>query len=1123
MDKLTFTLLGNAQVAQQDQRTLKFRARKELALLLYLAAESHRAHSRESLLGLFWPEFSNADARNNLRVVLSRLKRKLDADSATAPYLLISRAEIRFNPASAHWVDVTEFQEIIQRTLHHAHQDRATCAACQCTLARAAALYQGDFLSHFYLDGCPMFDEWQLFQREQHHLQALEILGELTEHYRQRGELAEATRYARQQLALDPLKEQTYLVLMQILQAQGERGAALALFDRCRVTLRQELDVEPGPQLVHFWQQLKKNPQPIAPVAVPVAPLSQLKPQKLPRVLTSFVGRATEVAQLRTRLGQEEIRLITIAGPGGIGKSRLAIQIAQSCQELFHDGIHFVPLASVQQGTAIPAAILNALGVRFSDGRESPFAQLIDVVRQRRLLLILDNLEHLLESTDLLLQLLHNAPELTLLVTSRERLNVQAEDLFVLEGLPTPRPTTEESGLGAPEQQPENFAAVQLFCDRARRFDKSFQLTNETLPAVLRICALVEGMPLGLELAASWIGDFSCTELANALAKNLDLLQATQRDLAPKHQSMQAVFDYSWHLLTPTEQHLLSALAIFAGGFAATAAQEVAGGSQLALTQLRYKSLIRAVRPGRYDMHELVRYFAKARGQDKTGKMEARHAQYFLTLVAEQQAMLVGKEPQRALLLIGQELANIRQAWQWACASRCWTMLLSALSPLAIYYNTVGMFAVGEQWLLALLQLLDTDATALSPAQTKRHQQLRLTALLELVQMAGWQSKFDAALAHGQRAIALAREMQEPTAAATGYAHLGYIYQQQGEPERGRAVLQQGLALARQVGADASEALNLLQLGNIELDCGDRAKGEAHLIRALKLQQRAGNVLREQRVLLCLGVSRSEVGDHVGGHHYLHAALQLLQQTGNRAVESRVVNALGFNLSAMGAFEEATEHHLTCLQISQEIGQPIQESHAEHNLCTTQRKMGNFAKAEEHGCRALQIAVTYQLAEAESYAWMHLGYLWLDQDRWFEAEDSMRKACEGWVTQQRQSLVHETRVGIALALARQGRVQQAEELITPILPLVRQAPLAGTDEPMQILLNCYDILVATGDPAAPELLAVGMQQLRAKLVHITTPRLRRRMLEAVPAHRRLQELWRANAPIPRAAPQPGQE
>jgi DNA-binding SARP family transcriptional activator len=267
MADLQLYLLGSGRVVHPGAGEIEFRGRLLLALLAYLAVESGQAHSRETLVGLLWPELPEADARNNLRVTWSRLRARLNAGAPDdAPYLISTRFELQFNPDSSHWLDVAEFQALIAAAERHARAGDQLCPDCCHKLARAADLYRGAFLDGFYLSGCPAFEEWQFVQRERLHLQMLEALDGLAGFYERGGELKTSERYTRRQLELDPLREDAHRRLMRLLASQGQRAAALAHYAACCQILRDQLGVEPDPETLLLYQRIKSG-APLGPPA----------------------------------------------------------------------------------------------------------------------------------------------------------------------------------------------------------------------------------------------------------------------------------------------------------------------------------------------------------------------------------------------------------------------------------------------------------------------------------------------------------------------------------------------------------------------------------------------------------------------------------------------------------------------------------------------------------------------------------------------------------------------------------------------------------------------------------------------------------------------------------------
>ncbi len=367
---------------------------------------------------------------------------------------------------------------------------------------------------------------------------------------------------------------------------------------------------------------------------------------------------------LRQLLLHDRNRLLTVLGIGGIGKTRLALATANALTTNFADGVVFVALAPLQAAQQLPSVVADALGIPLQGARDTQ-EQLLAHLSTRQLLLVLDNFEHLLNddngrATRWVLDLLARAPGLQLLITSRERLRLSGERIFELGGLALPQNAA----------LPAQADAVMLFLERAQQVDRDFVLNAQNQPAISRICQLMDGIPLAIELAAAWVRILACHEIAEEIQRSIDFLVLADRDMAPRHRSMRAVFDHSWSLLTTEEQRVLAQLSVFRGGCQREAGQVVAQATLPVLASLIDKSLLRRVHkatgPGRYELHELVRQYAEQRlGADPTHQrvVQARHCDFYAHFVEEQGKALAGPQQAVALTHIEQELDNIRSAW----------------------------------------------------------------------------------------------------------------------------------------------------------------------------------------------------------------------------------------------------------------------------------------------------------------------------------------------------------------------------------------------------------------------------------------------------------------------------
>ena len=604
MARLTVWLLGPFQVTLDGQPATAFATDKVRALLAYLAVEAGQPHRREKLASLLWPDHHEKLARTNLRSTLARLRTSIRDREPAPPLLHITHQALQLNPEAGIRVDVAAFTQLVEASLRPAW-DSENAPISQ--LEQAVALYRGPFLEGFSLPDSPLFEEWALFQRERLHRLVMQALNHLVEAYEARNELERALEHAWRQLALDPAWESAHRQAMRLLARSGRRDAALAQFETCRERLAGDLDVEPSPETLALVRQIRDDT--VAPRAPPISAAPRT-PHNLPAPLTPFVGREAELADLRQRLDDPDCRLLTLVGPGGIGKTRLALEAARAHLADFPDGVFQVRLVGLASPQSIVPTVAAALGLRFG-GRREPKRQLTDYLRGRTVLLLLDNYEHLLEGAGLVVDILRAAPKLKVLVTSRERLNVKGEHLLSVDGMAYPGADasdgpTDGSGVPPAAQDLLAYDAVRLFVSGARRACPGFDPADHALD-VARICNALEGLPLALLLASAWVGELSPSQIAGELSDGaghgLDLLETGWRDVPSRHRSLRAAFDHSWRLLSGQEQEIFAALSVFRGGFDGAAAEAVAGAWPADLRRLVDRSFVQRLPPAPARLH----------------------------------------------------------------------------------------------------------------------------------------------------------------------------------------------------------------------------------------------------------------------------------------------------------------------------------------------------------------------------------------------------------------------------------------------------------------------------------------------------------------------------------------
>lgn len=381
-------------------------------------------------------------------------------------------------------------------------------------------------------------------------------------------------------------------------------------------------------------------------------------PGNLPRALTTFIGREPELSALGQLLRNPQCLLLTIVGPGGIGKTRLALEAANQNQHLFPDGVWFVPLAEVNSPALLVPAIADAVNFRFQDPTD-PQTQLLRYLCTKKLLLILDNAEHLLDGVGLFTEILNACPQVKLLATSRERINLMSEWVFEVQGLPAPASDQEE--------QFASYSAVALFVQGARRVRTGFELRAEDRRCVLKICQLLEGMPLGIELAAAWVGLLPCEAIAREIEHNIDFLAVAMRDLPERHRSLRATVDHSWKLLNAEEQGILSRLSVFHGSFRREDAEAICGASLAVLASLRGKMLLYRTDEDFYSLHEFIRQYAELKLREDPAEDERvkdRHSAYYVQCLAEWEKALKSSRQVETFDEMAQFIGNLSRGWQ---------------------------------------------------------------------------------------------------------------------------------------------------------------------------------------------------------------------------------------------------------------------------------------------------------------------------------------------------------------------------------------------------------------------------------------------------------------------------
>ena len=657
--KVTFvSLLGRAAV-QTQTGPLEPPPGKTTALLYYLAYRGGWV-DRDDLVYLFYPDLGENKARQNLRPLLTRLRQLPYSEGLTVEPTRL-RWEVR--------TDVGAFKD----ALKHGR------------LAEAVQQYRGDLLEGFHVSGAPEFGSWlELERRELQRLwreAALTLAAELES----QGRHPHAAELLKRVYQTDPLEETLFRRYFRALAIAGRASDALQAFETFRTLLADEVAGEPESDTYALVARVRSG-QGLETFAVP--PKTYLAKPKPTVHTTAFVGREAEIRVVALQLREPACRLLSVLGPGGIGKTRLASEVGARLEPDFTDGLCFVPFAATPSPALMVSAVASALHFAFL-GERDPQNQLLEHLADKAMLLVLDNLEHLLEGAGLVAALVQAAPKLKILTTSRERLNLHAEWVYDLAGM---------SVLEANGRDLESAAAVRLFLQTARKARADFSLGNQ-IHTTARICRALGGMPLAIELAASWLRVLSVAEVAEELGKGLGLLESPLRDLPERHHDLRAVFGASWRRLSEPEQVALPKLAVFQGGFGKEAARAVADASLPLLLALVNKSFVQVEGSGRFSLHPLVGQYLldKARADAETlAHTCEQHAVYFAAFMQRREALHSKPEAKAVRAEIVSELPNLRAAWFWAAAQKREDLLAPMLGWLTYIHQQTGRYKEAE-------------------------------------------------------------------------------------------------------------------------------------------------------------------------------------------------------------------------------------------------------------------------------------------------------------------------------------------------------------------------------------------------------------------------------------------
>jgi predicted ATPase/DNA-binding SARP family transcriptional activator len=971
---LKLYLLGGFRLLADEAAVMAINTPRLQSLLAYLVLHRHAPHPRSHLAFLFWPDSTEAQARTNLRYLIHQLRHALPQVEL---YLHTGDGALHWRADATFSLDVAEFEQAI--TQADRAEQAGDLAEMRTTLEQAVALYQGDLLPSCY-------DEWLLPERErlsQRFSAALERLILLLESQR---DYPSAIGYSQRLLRYDPLLEAAYHHLMRLHTASGDRVGALRVYYTCAAVLEREMAVEPSVTIRAEYERLLRQEPPaglpeLSPTLISdVSPLHLpgSRPNNLPIQLSSFIGRERELAEIKRLLAGA--RLLTLTGPGGCGKTRLALEAATELLlgQLFADGVWWVELATLADPALIVQAVASALGVQ-EQPRQLLWETLLDYLRPRNLLLTLDNCEHLVATcAQLVEELLRACPKLKVLATSREPLSIAGETTWLTPSLSLPDPHQLPSESEEAVSDLSQYEAVRLFVERAASTLPTFTLTQHNAVEMVQICQRLDGIPLAIELAAARVKVLTVPQIAGRLDDCFKLLTAGSRTVGSRHQTLRAAIDWSYDLLSEPERVLFQRLAVFEGGFTLEAAETVCAGQGIEsseilelLSHLVDKSLVVVGTPqqgweARYRLLETIRQYGRDKllASAEAGSMRQQHAAYYLTLAEQAWLKLQGPEQLAWLNRLEVEHDNLRAALSWSQVEAGETGLRLA-GALGLFWYLHGYWSEGRGWLESMLT--QTEGLGYTQARAK--------ALLDAGTLAHYQGDYGQAALLLEESLTLHRTLPNTLAQANALYQLSQIEINRGNWEAAISLLEEAQSLP------AIDQLALVRvwygLADTYLRTGVEAKAREACEACLRLAHEIGDTTFELFALNRLGtIETLFIKDYAKAQQLYEQCLALARRVGNREREATALSNLGANATYQGDHQAAIGYTEAALTIQREIGDKVGMIISAGNLADSCLEIGAPDQALPFLREAINLA-----RQMESPAWLLANVIYIAQLR----------------------------------------------------------------------------------------------------------------------------------------------
>lgn len=873
---------GDRQIQDSD-----WPRRKTQLLFKCLVSNRGRIFSKDQLIDALFSHLDTDKASLNLYNRISELRKVLEPDLPKRhPSSFIERigtGDYRFVDSDICWVDTESFQRHTETAQELEQTSRWSEAIEQYN--KALELYRAEYLAE------DLYEEWTQATRQHLAEKHLDILEGLIRCHEETAQYAQMIDFCKRLIEFQPSKESAYRAWMKAAHQSGQPKQTAQIYEQCVDALKQHLDVPPSPQTTQLFEQIQSGDVPEK---------QQIAPNNLPKMATNFIGRADSLQLIDSLLADEHKPLVTLVGPGGIGKTRLALEASNHQLNHFEDGVFWIDLSPLTAINTVVTALADVVHFTFH-GTRDPKEQLFEYLAQQKILLVMDNAEHLVAKMSQWIQaLLDVAPNVQLLITSRERLKLPVEVVLEIRGMPVP-------DINSPELDQHDI--IELFLDRIHHIDPRFALTPQTLPAALNICELVEGMPLGVELAIAWTRLLSLDEIAAEIAESVQALSAVPlvEDAEPKR-NLEAVFDWSWSLMSEQERQTFTNLTVFRGGFSREAAHQVADADLSSLATLLDKSLLYRREGSRYYIHEVLRQYGQGHLEDEASQRR-RHLTYFLNVAEKAEPLLQSSEQTLWMNRLQQEQDNFRAAMAWALEGHDLEQGARLAGNLGRFWESRSHFAEGWQWLNQAVAVQDLSAST------------RAKVLMWCGWMASFHGDRQLAQAYTEMSLPLYQRLNDQRGIAWVLNNLGNQHFLKADYRQAQTYFEQSAVIQKELGYQEGVAFCMTNLGLTTAAQGQLEAAEEFFKKSLKIRHDMGDDLHIAWNNINLSYVLMDLQKYDQAISLLEEGKSILEDMEDKMGTAVALSYLGTVYMNLDQLDRAERYHLESLKLRQEINE----------------------------------------------------------------------------------------------------------------------------------------------------------------------------------------------------------